>query len=62
MTCRGDWMKLSCGDRVTENEGRHVGRVDAIFSGAYVKVTWEDNGYISYLSLNELTKYKEEVE
>jgi hypothetical protein len=25
----GDWMKLQCGDRVSERDGRHIGRVEA---------------------------------
>jgi hypothetical protein len=41
----GDWMKLSTGDRVREKDGRHFGRVEGIHHGAYVRITWEENGW-----------------
>lgn len=43
----GDWMKLRCGDRVTERDGRHIGRVEAIINSAVIRVRWEDSGWIS---------------
>ena len=43
----GDWMKLRCGDRVAEREGRHVGRVEAIVHSHIIRVRWEDSGWIS---------------
>lgn len=55
MPCVGDWMKLNCGDRVREHEGRHIGRVEAIFHGAFVKVRWE-NGWFSELPLTEVER------
>jgi hypothetical protein len=53
--CVGDWMKLNCGDRVREKDGRHEGRVEAIFNSAIIRVRW-DNGWISEFQLmdNEL--------
>ena len=42
----GDWMKLRCGDRVAEREGRHVGRVEAIVHSHIIRVRWEDSGWI----------------
>ena len=36
----GDWMKLRCGDRVAEREGRHVGRVEAIVHSHIIRVRW----------------------
>jgi len=47
-------MKLGCGDRVTEIDGRHVGRVEAIHHGAFVQVRWEDTGWVSMLPLAEV--------
>jgi len=53
----GDWMRLSCGDLVADkNDPRHVGRVEAIISGATVKVRWRDTGWISYLPLDHLDR------
>lgn len=43
----GDWMKLRCGDRVIERDGRHVGRVEAIMNSAIVCIRWEDTGWLS---------------
>jgi hypothetical protein len=49
------WIHLNCGDRVRENGGRHIGRVEAIHHGAFVRVRWE-NGYFSELSLGDLER------
>jgi hypothetical protein len=40
-------MRLPYGDRVREPDGHYVGRVEAIHHGAFVKVKWEDTGWIS---------------
>ena len=63
MTCVGDWMKLSCGDRVYDASGldpwdvpRHVGRVEAIHHGAFVKVRWEGTGWVSMLPLRDVKR------
>jgi hypothetical protein len=56
MTIRvDDWMKLGCGDQVTELEGRHVGRVEAI-ADYIVKIKWLDTGWISHLPRNEVVR------
>ena len=49
----GDWMKMQCGDRVTEIDGRHVGRVEAIINSSIVRVRWEDTGWISEFRLRD---------
>jgi hypothetical protein len=59
-----DWMKLNCGDFVVERDthdqhgrdGRHVGRVEAVHHGAFVKVRWLDTGWISELRLGDVRK------
>ena len=48
-----DWMKMQCGDRVTEIDGRHVGRVEAIINSSIVRVRWEDTGWISEFRLRD---------
>ena len=59
----GDWMKLQCGDRVSERDGRHIGRVQAIVNSAIIRVRWEDSGWISEFvlrhdELENLTRYR----
>lgn len=54
--CVSDWMRLSCGDLVTENEGRHVGRVEAIHNSSQVKVRWLESRWVSFHHLDELHK------
>jgi len=49
------WTGLNTGDRVRERDGRHVGRVEAIHHGAFVKVKW-DNGWFSELALADVEK------
>lgn len=56
--CAGDWMGLSCGDGVRERDGRHEGRVEAIYWGTSVKVRWDDTGWISDLPLRDLERVK----
>lgn len=51
--CVGDWMKLRCGDTVTEVDGRHEGRVESILNSATVRVRWKDNGWISEFRLRD---------
>ena len=52
----GDWMRLQTGDRVVQIEDeRHEGRVEAIASGYYVSVRW-DNGWYSTVPLHELRR------
>lgn len=51
--CVGDWMQLTSGDRVTEVDGRHEGRVQAIINSATVRVRWDDNGWISEFRLRD---------
>jgi hypothetical protein len=52
----GDWMKLSCGDRVREKGGRHVGTVEAIHWSHTVKVRWEETGWTSELLFDEVER------
>jgi len=66
MTCVGDWIPFRCGDLVVERDsydkhqrhGRHLGRVEAIFHGAFVRVRWLDNGWISDMRFTDLIKAK----
>jgi hypothetical protein len=58
--CVGDWMRLRCGDRVVELDGRHVGRVEAIHHGAWVKVRWLETSWVSMLPLGAVRKLKRE--
>ena len=51
--CVGDWMKLNCGDIVTEVDGRHEGRVQAIINSATIRVRWNDTGWISDFRLRD---------
>jgi hypothetical protein len=53
----GDWMKLRCGHLVTDREdGRHVGRVEAIRHGAFVTVRWLENGWRSELPISRVER------
>jgi hypothetical protein len=52
--CVGDWMKLNTGDVVTEIDGRHEGRVQAIINSSTVRVRWNDTGWITDFQLGEL--------
>jgi len=56
----GDWMKLSCGDRVRERDGRHIGRVQAIHWSRTVVIQWEDSGWLSELALNEIERVRDQ--
>jgi hypothetical protein len=59
-----DWIGFNCGDKVcaTDDE-RHVGRVEAVHSGgAQIKVRWEENGFISFLSREELVVVERALE
>jgi len=54
---RGDWMKLSCGDRVyNKADPRHIGRVEAIRHGSIALVMWEETDWISRVPIHELVK------
>jgi hypothetical protein len=53
--CAGDWMGMTSGNHVRERGGRHVGRVQAIFNSATVKVRWE-NGWLSEFPLGDLER------
>jgi hypothetical protein len=55
-------MKLSCGDRVRERGGRHIGRVEQIQHGAFVVVRWLDTGWLSVVPLGDLERVKREEE
>ena len=55
------WTKLNTGDRVTEIDGRHVGRVEAIHHGALVRVKWEGTGWISDIPLDRLVRVERTV-
>jgi len=57
--CISDWVKLHCGDRVTEKEGRHVGRVEYIENSAFVWVKWLDNNWLSRLPLRDVVRVRE---
>jgi len=57
--CLSDWVNLHCGDRVTELEGRHVGRVEYIENSAFVWVKWLDNGWYSRLPLRDVMRVRE---
>ena len=49
-----DWMKLRCGDLVTDrHDDRHVGRVEAIRHGAFALVRWQ-NGWVSEVPIQSL--------
>ncbi len=37
---RGDWIRVHCGDKVTD--GSRAGRVEAVLHGAWVVVKWSD--------------------
>jgi hypothetical protein len=59
------FLTLRTGDRVREHDGRHVGRVEAIYGGslngrwhdsATATVKWEDNGFFSHLEVGELVR------
>jgi hypothetical protein len=55
-----DWLKLRCGDLVTDREdGRHVGRVEAIRHGAFVTVRWLENGWCSELPISRVERVKD---
>jgi hypothetical protein len=54
------WTKLHTGDLVTETDGRHVGRVEAII-GYSVRVKWRDSGWISDIPLNEIVRIEHKV-
>jgi hypothetical protein len=49
---RYGYLKVHCGDRITERDGRHEGRVNAI-DGVTATVKW-DNGWIGWLDLDEI--------
>jgi hypothetical protein len=55
----GDWMKLNCGDRVRERDGRHVGRVQAIYWSRTVVVLWDGSGWTSELLLEEVERVRD---
>jgi hypothetical protein len=54
----GDWMRLRCGDVVREIDGRHYGRVEAIHNGSTVKIKWEDSGWISFVALDDIERFR----
>lgn len=56
--CTSDWMKLNTGDVVRERDGRHLGRIEAIFHGAFVRVRWHDTGWLSTLALDEIERVR----
>lgn len=60
-----NWVRMKIGDHVTEVDGRHVGRVEAIYGGllndrwsrsAVAKVKWFDTGFISEIEVGELVR------
>lgn len=54
-----DWMKLRCGDLVTDrHDGRHVGRVEVIRHGAFVTVRWSDTGWTSEVPIERLERIR----
>jgi len=59
--CVGDWMKLRCGDVVTEVDGRHTGRVETITNGAWVRVRWHHSGWLSVLPLADVVRVRQHV-
>ena len=49
--------KLHTGDTVADiDDERHVGRVEAIRSGAFVTVKWLDSGWITELPVERLKR------
>jgi hypothetical protein len=50
------WIKLNCGDLVTERGGRHVGRVEAIIDGATVRVRWLESRWLTDLELADVER------
>ena len=51
-------MRLNVGDHVREQDGRHVGRVEAIWNSAFVKVRWLETRWVSELPLGTLVKIR----
>jgi hypothetical protein len=49
-------VRLHCGDRVVERDGRHIGTVAAIFSGSVARVRWLDNGWCSDIALGDVER------
>lgn len=49
-------MNFRIGEHVREKEGRHIGRVTAIFSSILYRVVWMDTGWISELEGDELER------
>ncbi len=44
-----------CGEPVREKDGRHVGKITAMFD-RMVKVVWEETGWISFLDFDDLER------
>jgi len=54
----GDWLAFDCGDKVhRKDDPAHVGRVEAINSGIFVKVRWS-NGWFEELNSDDLRRVK----
>lgn len=57
------WMNLTCGDTVCAvDDPRHHGRIEAIANSATVKVRWNDNGFLSYLPLEDVRKVDDRLD
>jgi hypothetical protein len=54
------WTKLNTGDLVSEIDGRHIGRVEAII-GYSVRVKWRDSGWISDLPLDKIVRVERKI-
>lgn len=55
------WLgyKHRVGDIVRDRDGRHLGRIDAIFNSVTARVTWLDTGWREEVPLSELVIVKE---
>ena len=56
MTRVGDWMRLSVGDLVTAEGGRHIGRVESIAHSARVRVCWYETGWHEWFDLDQIER------
>lgn len=55
-----DWVGFYCGDLVQEKDNpRHIGRVEAVFHGVFIKVRWLGNNWFSIYPREDLVKVTE---
>lgn len=58
MNTRGtNWIKVYCGDIVVDRrDPRHEGRVEAVIQGAYARVRWTENQWLSDIPLRHIQR------